>query len=228
MASYVLIHGAGDSSWYWHLVEPALRARGHDVVAVDLPCEDDSAGWSDYTAAVVEAVGERRDLVVVAQSSGGFTAPLVCMQRPVELVVFVAGMIPSPGEKPDDYWANTHYPKTERSAAASDPLELFYHDVPRALAEEALRRGRRQAETIGTQPWPLARWPDVAVRFLLGRDDRLFPAAWLRDVVRARLGIEPDEIDGGHCPALARPEALAATLETFRREHAARRSAARS
>jgi len=39
MATYVLIHGAGDVAWYWHLVEVELREHGHDVVAVDLPCE---------------------------------------------------------------------------------------------------------------------------------------------------------------------------------------------
>jgi hypothetical protein len=41
MATFVLIHGAGDSSWYWRLVEPEPRAGEHDVVAPDLPCEDD-------------------------------------------------------------------------------------------------------------------------------------------------------------------------------------------
>ena len=44
MATYVLIHGAGDVGWYWHLVETELRARGHDTLAPDLPCDDDSAG----------------------------------------------------------------------------------------------------------------------------------------------------------------------------------------
>ena len=43
MATFVLIHGAGDSGWYWHLVTPELRARGHDVVAPDLPANDDTA-----------------------------------------------------------------------------------------------------------------------------------------------------------------------------------------
>ena len=62
----------------WHLVEAELRARGHDTVAVDLPCDDDSAGLSEYTDAVVTAIGDRTDLVVVGQSLGGFTAPLVC------------------------------------------------------------------------------------------------------------------------------------------------------
>ena len=71
MATYVLIHGAGDVGWYWHLVEAELRARGHDVVAPDLPCEDDSAGLPEYADAVIEAIGDRTDLVVVAQSVGG-------------------------------------------------------------------------------------------------------------------------------------------------------------
>ncbi len=30
-ATYVLIHGAGDVGWYWHLVEAELRGRDHDV-----------------------------------------------------------------------------------------------------------------------------------------------------------------------------------------------------
>ena len=70
MATYVLIHGAGSDSWYWHLVVPELRARGHDVVAPDLPCDDDTAGFSEYADVVVEAIGDRTDLVVVAQSLG--------------------------------------------------------------------------------------------------------------------------------------------------------------
>ena len=68
MAVYVLLHGAGSDSWYWHLVAPELRARGHDVVAPDLPCDDDSAGFAEYADAVVDAIGDRRDLVLVAQS----------------------------------------------------------------------------------------------------------------------------------------------------------------
>jgi pimeloyl-ACP methyl ester carboxylesterase len=42
MSTYALIHGAGDGGWSWHLVEAELRARGHDVVAPDLPANDDA------------------------------------------------------------------------------------------------------------------------------------------------------------------------------------------
>jgi pimeloyl-ACP methyl ester carboxylesterase len=52
MATYVLIHGAGDSAFHWQVLEPELRAGGHGVVAMDLPCEDDGATLWDYADAV--------------------------------------------------------------------------------------------------------------------------------------------------------------------------------
>ena len=100
VATFVLIHGGGDVGWYWHLVERELRQWGHDTLAPDLPCDDDSAGLAEYADTVVRAIGNRRGLVVAAQSFGGFTAPLVAARVPVDMLVLVAGMIPAPGEAP--------------------------------------------------------------------------------------------------------------------------------
>jgi pimeloyl-ACP methyl ester carboxylesterase len=217
MSTFVLIHGAGDVGWYWHLVEAELRQRGHDAEAPDLPCDDDAAGLPEYTDAVVEAIGDRTDLVVVAQSLGGFTAPLVCERVPVKLLVLVAPMIPAPGEAPANYWANTRYEEEARERYEDD-IALFYQDVPQELASEALKRGRGQSEARMGEPSPLAAWPDVPTQVLLCRDDRLFPAAFVRRVARERLGITPDEIDGGHTPALSRPKELAERLEAYAAE----------
>lgn len=214
MATFVLIHGAGDVGWYWHLVEAELRTRGHETVAPDLPCEDDSAGLPEYADAVIEAIGDRTDLVVVAQSLGAFTAPLVCDRRTVDLLVLVAPMIPAPGEAPADYWTDTRYGDEERESY-DDEIALFYQDVPAELAAEALKRGRKQSEARMHEPSPLSTWPDVPTRVVLCRDDRLFPAAFLRRVARERLGITPDEIDGGHTPALSHPTELADVLEAY-------------
>jgi len=212
MATYVLIHGAGSDSWYWHLVAPRLRALGHDVVAVDLPCDDDAAGLPEYTDTVVEAIGDRRDLILVAQSLGGFTAPLVCERRPVALLVLVAAMTPRPGESAGEWWANTGHEFPD----PFDPAIVFTHDVPDELAAASLQHLREQSGTPFDKPWPLDAWPDVPTRFLLCRDDRFFPAEFQRRVVRDRLGIVPDEMDGGHLPALARPEELVERLEAYR------------
>jgi pimeloyl-ACP methyl ester carboxylesterase len=214
MATFVLIHGGGDVGWFWHLVEAALRERGHDAVAPDLPCDDDSAGLSEYTDAVLDAIGDRSDLVVVGHSLGGFTAPLVCDRTAVELLVLVAAMIPSPGEPPGEWGTNTRYEQEPREEYG-DELATFFHDVPPELAAEAMKREREQSGTPMQEPWPLEAWPDVPTRFLLCRGDRLFPAAFMRRVARERLGIAADEIDGGHCVALSRPQELAERLDGY-------------
>lgn len=214
MATYVLIHGAGSDSWYWHLVAPQLEARGHDVVAVDLPCDDDSAGFEEYANVVVDAVGDRGDVILVAQSLGGFTAPLVCDRLPVALVVLVAAMVPRPGESAGEWWANTGH----RFPDPFDPAVIFAHDLPPAVAEESVLHMRQQSAAPFEKPWPLAVWPDVPTRFLLCRDDRFFPAEFQRRVAQERLGFTPDEMDGGHLPALGHPDELVEWLESYRTE----------
>jgi pimeloyl-ACP methyl ester carboxylesterase len=155
VATFVLIHGGGGSSSDWHLVAPALRERGHSPVAVDLPSEDECAGWKEYVDTVVRAIGSRTDVIVVGHSLGGFTAPLVCARIPVELLILLAAMIPAPGERFSDWWANANY---EESGAD----DAFYHDVPMPLAAEARLRARAEASKALEEAWPraLARHPD--------------------------------------------------------------------
>ncbi|HWB37105.1 MAG TPA: alpha/beta hydrolase [Rugosimonospora sp.] len=217
MATFVFIHGAGDVGWYWHLVAADLRGRGHDTVAPDLPCDDDSAGLPEYADAVATAAGSRAGLVVVAQSLGGFVAPLVCERVPVRLLVLVAPMIPAPGEAPADYWADTRYADEPRERY-DDTVALFYQDVPPELVAEARTRSRGQSEARLGEPSPLRAWPSVPTRVLLCRDDHLLPPAFVRRVARERLGITPDEIDGGHTPALSRPHELADRLAAYATE----------
>jgi pimeloyl-ACP methyl ester carboxylesterase len=228
MATYVLIHGAGSDAWYWHRVVPELEARGHDVVAPDLPTDDDTAGFADYADVVIDAVGDRSDradLVVVGQSMGGFTAPLVGARVPARSLVLVAAMIPRPGESGGDWWDNTGWESARRHDAEAhgrsvdgdlDPLVEFFHDVPAAVTTEAFARPmREQSGTPFEKPWPLDAWPAVPTSFLLCTHDRFFPADFMRRVVRERLRITPDEMASGHLPALAHPIELVDRLEAL-------------
>jgi pimeloyl-ACP methyl ester carboxylesterase len=228
MTTFVLIPGAGGDAWYWHRVVPELESRGHDVVAVTLPAGDDTAGWTAYADAIVRAIGDRTELILVAQSLAGFSAPLVCERLAVDLLVLLNAMIPRPGETGNEWWSNTGSGAAQRdylagiglpADAAGDDAVVYFHDVPKDVTAEAFRQGEpHQSMTPMGEPWPLRAWPDVPTRVLVGRDDRLFPAPFQRRVARERLGLDADEIVGGHLVALSQPVELAERLEAYRRE----------
>jgi len=220
--TFGLIPGAGGDAWYWHRVVPELEARGHRAVPIDLPAEDDTAGLADYVEVIVEALADVESVAIVAQSMGGLAAPLVCERRPVDLLVLVNAMIPSPNETGAAWWEATGQPAARaRHAEAEgrttsdgvDPMEDFLHDLPADVLAEALERGQpAQSGAPFADPVPLTAWPEVPTRVIAGRDDRFFPATFQRDLAQQRLGIVPEEIPGGHLLALANPIGLAERL----------------
>jgi pimeloyl-ACP methyl ester carboxylesterase len=228
LATYALIPGGGGDPWEWHRLVPELASRGQQAIAVWLPAEDDAAGWSEYADAVIDAVGERAGVIIVAASMGGFTAPIVCTRRRVDLLVLLNAMIPMPGETFNAWGSNTgagparaeyHASLGLSSVEAQDDAVIYYHDLtPDLRAEAQARTWQNQSMTPLDEPWPLAAWPDVPTRVLASRHDRMFPLDFQRRVARERLGIEAEALDGGHMVALSNPAALADRLEAHRLE----------
>jgi pimeloyl-ACP methyl ester carboxylesterase len=226
--TYVLIPGAGGDPNYWDWVTPHLRAAGSDVIAVGLPYEDDSAGLTTFRDLVCDAMaGVAGPVVMVAQSMGAFTAPMVADRRRTDLIVLVNPMVPAPGENAGDWWDNTgqldarvaYFSQTGLPARDFDPIDDFFHDVPDEVKKVVLSRPEpRQSDAPFDEPWPLAAWPPVPTRFLQGTDDRLFPLEFQRRIARERLGLQVDTMPGGHLMALSRPSELAQRLESYRRD----------
>jgi pimeloyl-ACP methyl ester carboxylesterase len=218
-STFVLLPGAGgDAGWYWHRVVPLLQGEGHEVIAVDLPGADPAAGLPEYARVVIDAIGDRKDVVLVAQSLGGFTAPLVAAQVPVRAVVLVNPMIPVPGETAGAWWGNTGSSQAFTAAAEAggyatefDSTTHFLHDIPAEVIATAPPPGDETDASFET-PCDFAAWPEVPIRVVAGSDDRLFPVAFQQKVARDRLGIEPDVLPGGHLIAVSRPAELAAYL----------------
>lgn len=221
--TFVLIPGAGTDPQVYGATIAALEELGHEGLAPPLPLEDEAATPSDHAAAVLAALPrEHGELVVVAQSLGAFAGPLVAAQAGAAGLVLLAPMIPAPGETAGEWWANTGHEAAiaelrERFGPMSEwggeaLAHVFLHDVD----EETRRRSERFEGAPGRgmfgEPWPLERWPDVPTVVLAPRGDRLFPLEFQRRVARERLGLEVEEIDGGHVPMLSRPGELAQRL----------------
>jgi predicted alpha/beta hydrolase family esterase len=214
---YVLIPGAGGRAWSWHRVTPLLAERGHRAIAVELPADDDTKGLTDYAQAVRDAAGAAREVVVVAASLGAFTAPLVVGPLDASAVVLVNPMIPRPGETPGAWWAGTGVDEARRAHASRfgypaefDPQTYLFHDVPPEVLATATPKGE-QSQRPMRDPCTFAGWP-AAVTVIAGRDDRFFPVEFQQALSRARLGVEPVVVPGGHLAALSRPDELAAAI----------------
>jgi pimeloyl-ACP methyl ester carboxylesterase len=226
VTAYGLVPGAGGAAWYWHRVVPLLEDAGHRAVAIDLPAADERAGLTEYADVAVAALADVTEpLVVVAQSMGAFTAPLVAARLPATtLIVLVNPMTPAAGEAPGQWWSATgqdtampaNLLRIGLSRITFDPVADFFHDVPDDVRAEAFAAPEPgQSDTPFEQPWPLSSWPDIPTRIIQGSDDRLFPLEFQRKLVRERLGLELDVLPGGHLMALSRPRDLAGLLLSY-------------
>jgi pimeloyl-ACP methyl ester carboxylesterase len=122
-------------------VAPELEAHGHDVVAPDLPCDDDRAGLAEYAEIVIDAIGDRYRVILVAQSLAGFTTPLVAARILVDLMILVAAMVPRPGEAPGEWWANTEH-------VFPEPFDPVQGVLPRPSVGIDGRGGRSRSSSV--------------------------------------------------------------------------------
>ncbi len=192
---------------------------GHEVIAVDLPGDDETAGLSRYAELVVDAIGSRFEVVLVAGSLGGFTAPLVCERVPVRELVLVNAMIPDPGETARDWWANTRALEAQEGAARAGgygPFDMetyFLHDVDAEIAAAGRPHQRSEADIAFQSVCDFTAWPAIDIHVLAGADDRFFPVGLQCRVARDRLGVTADVLPGGHLLPLVQPHLVADYLQ---------------
>lgn len=219
MSTFVLVPGAGGTSWYWHRVAPLLERAGHTAVAIDLPGDDETAGLAEYTRIVARAIDGRDDVVLVAQSLGGFTAAMVAADADLRALVFVNAMIPAPGETPGAWWANTGAVEARTAEAQRagyptefDPFVYFLHDLTPDVIAAGEPHQRPEADAVFGSVCDFAAWPALPIRVVAAERDRFFPVGFQQAVARDRLGVEPDLLPGAHLVALSQPDALASYL----------------
>jgi pimeloyl-ACP methyl ester carboxylesterase len=219
VATFVMVPGAGGSAWYWSLVGARLERAGHRATPVELPGADERAGLREYTRLVVDAIGDDRDVVLAAQSLGGFTAAMVAASVPLRALVFLNAMIPVPGETPGAWWGNVGAVEAREAAASAggygdfDELTYFLHDVPEDVIAESGKHQGPESDAVFDSRCEFDAWPAIPIHVLAGADDRFFPLDFQRRVARERLGLDVDVVPGGHLTAISRPDAVASYLQ---------------
>jgi pimeloyl-ACP methyl ester carboxylesterase len=204
MAHFVLVHGAWHGSWCFRYLEEELIDRGHDVDAVDLPCEQVGLTAQDYAV----LLGPRPDAIVVGHSLGAQTVALV----PARLRVYLGGLLPVPNVHRDallptftgtvrDDLGRSYWPDADACAAN------MYPDCTRTQSDWAFTQLRRQAR-LGEVVEPLDR-RDVVIATM--RDAAVDPE-WQVRTAKAN-GARLIELDAGHSPFFTQPDELADLLD---------------
>jgi pimeloyl-ACP methyl ester carboxylesterase len=107
MATFVLVHGAFHGGWCWYKVIAGLEAKGHTVVAPDLPGHGRTLasaepatyeGYVDHIVGVVNGCKER--VVLVGHSMGGMVISGVAEAVPDKIakLVYVCAYLPINGD----------------------------------------------------------------------------------------------------------------------------------
>ena len=105
-ATIVLVHGAWSDATAWQAVIPLLKAQGHEVIAVNLPGHGSDVtsfaniSLQSYVEAVKNAIGDRKNVVLVGHSMAGLVISQVAEEIPGQIkeLVYLAAYLPKNGE----------------------------------------------------------------------------------------------------------------------------------
>ena len=225
MSDVLLIHGACHGAWCWDAVASHLSESGHRPIAVDLPCDDPKSGLAEYTdVAVASLPAGLDDLIVVGHSLGALTAAIVADRVKTRRLVFVAGIIPSPGKSladlaTSDAERDGHLGKEDLEFDKSGlfrfsregAMRALFHDCEPEAADLALARLRFQ-HSMWNEVAEFDGWRATEIVSVVCTEDRVVNPAWSRQVSKERLGVDAIELPGGHSPWLSRPAELARML----------------
>jgi pimeloyl-ACP methyl ester carboxylesterase len=225
VADFVLVHGGLCGAWCWTLFEPELQRKGHRTRALDLPIEDPEATLDDYAAAVVAEMQDLNQPWLVGHSMGGLVVPRVALRKPVAGLIFLCAGFPPTNETEHREDIEARDPGNEAhfipdgqgritlsfEGAAHD----FFNDCSPDLQQWAFAQFRPQATAPFSDYSPIERYPDVPMHAIVGADDHIVLREKHSALIRRRIGVEPVELPGGHCPFVARPRRLAEVVDAM-------------
>ena len=233
-ATVVLVAGAWSGAWIWGPVERELDARGVEHRAVDHPSVGpNSVGKdvhddADNVRNVVREIGG--PVILVGNSYGGAVISGASVgEAHVKRLVYLAAMIPNPGEPLLEHIAGATAPEFDAGISINDDGLLLLdietemktafqqaspemHDLVRANAGEPM--------SYGTDPTKAAfaevGWKTIPSTYVVCTEDRSISPDAQRRWAKERA-TEVVEWPSDHCPQLSHPDLVADLLEKLAR-----------
>jgi pimeloyl-ACP methyl ester carboxylesterase len=221
---WVLLHGTGQGPAGWERLISVLEDRGHRAFAVDFPTDRPDLSADDYAGIAADQVGAAVNApAVVAHSGAGLLLPAVADAVGARHLVWLAAVVADfAGGVSFADEIQTSVPdiatqewRTFGRESTEDPVVATYfgfHDCDLETLRWAVTTTRRFYPEAAYAETPPAR-PVTPSTAIVPRHDRTLRPGWMRRIAQERLGVDPVEVDGGHCPHVPRPHLVAEIME---------------
>ncbi len=238
MATFILIHGAWHGNWCWERLIPLLEAKGHQVLAPDLPGMGEDTTplskitldtWAQFVSNLIKQQKEK--VILVGHSRGGIVisqAAEYCAEH-IECLIYIAAFLVPNGKTLWEIMQNHPREANRKPDLAFSEDKRSSTIIPEAVkntfynttSEEWIKRA---ASKIGAEPMSSFMTP------LNLRNERFgsLPRGYIEclqdnaihlSVQRKMIGDLPCQalvsLDTDHSPFYSAPEKLAAEIITM-------------
>jgi pimeloyl-ACP methyl ester carboxylesterase len=227
MARFILVHGMWHGSWCWEKVTPLLAARGHDVVAVDLP-RAPSPSLTGCRDAVLAQLKDGERAILVGHSLGGvvISEAAEAMPERIAKLVYLAGFLPKSGQSMFDLARKNRDSSLKNAMVVDDkgnstlrPESVrngLYGDCADDDVERAIARLVPEPLAAATTPASLGEnFAKVPRAYVVCTEDRAVAPSLQRMMIEATACDDVVEIASSHSPFLSKPDELASILLRF-------------
>ena len=233
MTTYMLVHGACHGGWCWEKVKPLLEARGHKVLAPDLPaCGEDRTPIASVTlGSNVDLISglldkEPEPVVLVGHSLGGVTvaATSEARRRKIRTAVYVTAILPPSGKAARDMTAlepeglvrqsyETVVEGVSYTFKRANVPTLFYNECQPEDVYKAMSRLKPQPLKVATTPVTLTddRFGSVPRLYVECKRDNALPITLQRKMI-ALTPTKTIKLYTDHSPFFSTPDELAEIL----------------
>lgn len=221
--TYVLVHGALLGKWSWDRITPALQRAGNMVITLDLPAHgddktpQDKVSLANYRDAVIAAIGNRTNVILVGHSFGGVVISEVAEAIPQKIgkLVYLGALFPQNGESASALAGTDQGSLFGKYVMPSGAVLNFAKEGVRPVfcndcsaADLALVQSRSRSEPaapFGTPVKLSAAFAGVPKAVILtGNDKAVSLGLQVRTAARAGVN-EIYSIDSGHLPFFTQP-----------------------
>ena len=235
LSTIVLVHGAWADATAWQAVVPLLKAQGHEVIAVNLPGHGTDAtsfaniSLQSYTEVVKNAIGDRKNVILVGHSMAGLVISQVAEEIPAQIkeLVYLAAYLPQNGESllslakqdPDTHIGK--YLKIDEATgsaivAKEGVVDVFAADAPAQIGEYLANNIKPEPLAPLATPVTLTngKFGSVKKVYIHTTNDHAVSLTLQKAMVKNSPVSNEYSLPSSHTPFISMPDKLAAILLT--------------